>query len=61
MPRICFTLLQTHLARTPLHFANASPPSGWVEDVYLKAVAHTRNTEEWPPHEGAAIGLEERR
>jgi hypothetical protein len=26
-----------------LHFANPSPPSGWVEDFHLQAVEHARH------------------
>ncbi len=33
-----------HLAMTPLHFANPSPSSGWIEDFHLQAVGHTRHT-----------------
>jgi hypothetical protein len=33
-----------HLAMTPLRFANPSPPSGWIEDFHLRAVVHTRHT-----------------
>src|SRR4051794_35937009 len=33
------------LTATPLHFANPSPPSGWVEDLHLQAVEHARHTE----------------
>ncbi|TWI60432.1 hypothetical protein IQ16_07550, partial [Bradyrhizobium huanghuaihaiense] len=33
-----------HLTMTPLRFANPSPPSGWIEDFHLQAVAHTRHT-----------------
>jgi hypothetical protein len=28
---------------SPLHFANPSPPSGWVEDLHLQAVDHARH------------------
>jgi hypothetical protein len=33
------------LTTTPLHFANPSPSSGWVEDLHLRAVEHARHTE----------------
>jgi hypothetical protein len=32
------------LATTPLHFANPSPPSVWVEDLHFRAVEHARHT-----------------
>ena len=34
------------LAKTPLRFANPSPPSGWVEDFHLQAAEHARHTKE---------------
>ena len=37
-----------HLAMTPLRFANPSPPSGWIEDFHLQAVAHARHTRKSP-------------
>lgn len=37
-----------HLTMTPLRFANPSPPSGWIEDFHLQAVAHTRHTTKNP-------------
>src|ERR1700760_377548 len=33
---------------TPLRFANPSPPSGWIEDLHLQAVVHTRHTAHGP-------------
>jgi hypothetical protein len=32
------------LTATPLRFANPSPPSGWIEDFHLQAVAQARHT-----------------
>jgi hypothetical protein len=37
------------LTATPLHFANPSPPSGWVEDLHFQAVEHARHTENAGP------------
>jgi hypothetical protein len=37
-----------HLAMTPLHFANPSRPSGWIEDFHLQAVVHARHTSKRP-------------
>src|SRR5450759_2057302 len=32
------------LTAPPLHFANPSPPSGWVGDLHPQAVKHARHT-----------------
>jgi hypothetical protein len=36
------------LATTPLHFANPSLPSGWIEDFHLQAADHARHTKKKP-------------
>src|SRR5262249_15791369 len=41
------------LAATPLRFANPSPPSGWIEDLHLRAIGHARHTNNRPPPRGA--------
>jgi len=46
-----------HLAVTPLHFANPSPPSGWVKDFHLQAVDHARHTEKSPTLSDGATAL----
>jgi hypothetical protein len=53
-PRIRFLFIGSHLCSTlpsdpasrrqPLRFTNPSPPSGWVEDFHLRAIAHARHT-----------------
>src|SRR5579863_6934109 len=45
------------LAATPLHFANPSPSSGWIEDFHLQAVVHARHTSNKPRnnHPGPAL------
>lgn len=44
-----------HLAVTPLHFANPSPPSGWVEDLHLRAVDRARHTKKGGPRAALVI------
>src|ERR1700675_1325491 len=39
---------RSHLAMTPLRFANPSTSSGWIEDFHLQAVVHTRHTTKRP-------------
>src|SRR5262252_4672300 len=46
------------LAATPLRFANPSPPSGWIEDLHLRAIGHARHTKKRPPEGPAGAGLE---
>ncbi len=42
---VCSTLPSDPASRrSPLRFANPSPPSGWVEDFHLQAVEHARHT-----------------
>src|ERR1700760_3050727 len=37
---------------TPLRFSNPSPSSGWIEDLHLQAVVHTRHTAGSPGQAG---------
>jgi hypothetical protein len=39
---------RSHLAMTPLRFANPSPPSDWIEDSRLQGVGHARHTRDGP-------------
>ena len=45
--RVCGFLLHAsfrpRLAATPSRFADPSPPSGWTEDLHLRAVGHARH------------------
>src|ERR1035438_4994095 len=38
------TSFRPRLAKTPLRFANPSPPSGWIRDSHPQTVEHARHT-----------------
>lgn len=43
--RVCSMLLSDAPSRkSPLHFANPSPPSGWIRDLHPRAEKHARHT-----------------
>ena len=43
--RVCSMLLSDASSRkSPLHFANPSPPSGWIRDLHPQAEKHARHT-----------------
>lgn len=47
--RFCSVLLSDAASRrSPLHFANPSPPSGWIRDLHPQTEKHARHTTKPP-------------
>src|SRR5215471_13473415 len=44
---------------TPLRFANPSPSSGWIEDLHLQTVVHTRHTLKRPAAGAAGLARQD--
>ncbi|HEY6342466.1 MAG TPA: hypothetical protein VIY49_13305, partial [Bryobacteraceae bacterium] len=51
LARLLHASFRPSVARTPLRFANPSPPPGWVEDFHFQTAEHARHT---APSEAAA-------